>query len=193
MRESIALAVPSNSGNKVTKLAVALRGAAPNRRLEPHFSPHCARSANSLYTLKPMLARTAAFALLCLFACGKGDEKNAKPAQVAKEDAQPAPKAPPATTANQTHSGGMERYKDPTVYVDGKPTGVLRFGELPVTLKPVWKEEKAAVPFKKGDKGPRFRIVKERRYRFSDYFRELGVDVDKITEVHLYGGNQKAA
>lgn len=91
------------------------------------------------------------------------------------------------------HSGGMERFKDPGVYVDGKPLGVLRFGELPVPLQVVWFEERAAIPFKAGDEGPRYRLAKQRRYRFRDYFQAMGVNVEKIRELHIYGGNQRAA
>jgi len=139
-----------------------------------------------------MSPRVVALILVCLFACGKKDD-NPKPADSPKVAVDKVPEAPPADTANQEHSGGMARFKDPAVYIDGVPSGVLRFGELPITLKPVWIEEHAAVAFKAGDKGPRYRVVKQRRYRFSDYFRELGVDLAKVKELHLYGGNQKAA
>jgi hypothetical protein len=94
----------------------------------------------------------------------------------------------------KSHKGGVEqRFKDPVVYVDGHPIGVLRFGDLPVPLEVVWHEERAAVPFKPGDKGPRFRIAKQRRYRYRDYLAGMGVDVAKIKEMHIYGGNQRAA
>ena len=93
----------------------------------------------------------------------------------------------------QTHANGMQRFTDPGVYVDGKALGVLRFGEIPTPLPVAWHEERAAVPFKAGDPGPRYRIARQRRYRFSDYFRAMGVDIAKIKEMHLYGGNRKAA
>tara|TARA_R110002073_G_scaffold123819_14_gene268078 strand:+ start:49992 stop:51041 length:1050 start_codon:yes stop_codon:yes gene_type:complete len=134
--------------------------------------------------------------LSLLLACGKDKDKDkekessSSPAQIATASIDAGlPALPPA----KEHLGGMERFKEPGVYVDGVATAVLRFGELPVTLKPVWVEERASVPFKKGDKGPTFRIEKKRRYRFSEYFRELGIDLATIKELHLYGGNQKAA
>ncbi len=130
--------------------------------------------------------------LLCVVACGKGKDKEQATAKT-KDTPPSVPIDAAVTPETKSHSGGMERFKDPGVYVDGVPTSVLRFGELPVTLKPVWIEERAAVAFKKGDNGPRYRITKQRRYRFSEYFRELGVDVEKIKELHIYGGNQKAA
>lgn len=140
-----------------------------------------------------MLARVVPLFLLCAVACGKDKDTS----KAGPNEAPPTPSvaidAAPATPVAKVHAGGMERFKDPGVYIDGVPTSVLRFGELPITLKPVWIEERAAVAFKKGDEGPRFRITKTRRYRFSDYFRELGVDLERIKELHIYGGNQKAA
>ena len=143
-----------------------------------------------------MLARLVPILLLCVVACGKDKGKAAPkesptPPPVVAMDAAVA--AGEEDQEAKLHSGGMERFKDPGVYIDGVPTAVLRFGELPISLKPVWIEERAAVNFKKGDKGPRFRIKRERRYRFSDYFREIGVDLAKVKELHIYGGNQKAA
>lgn len=139
-----------------------------------------------------MLARAVPFALLLVIACSKGeDKKSGEPTTETVANA--AIDAAPAEPVAKVHSGGMERFKDPTVYIDGVPVSVMRFGELPITLEPTWIEEKASLPFKKGDPGPRFRIIKERRYRFSDYFRALGVDLEKIKELHIYGGNQKAA
>lgn len=139
-----------------------------------------------------MLARVVPIFLLSVLACGKG-KSNESPADGPARPSPTAIDAAPATPVTKAHSGGMERFKDPGVYIDGVPVSVLRFGELPHKLKPVWIEEHAAVPFKKGDNGPRFRIVKERRYRFSEYFQELGVDLANVKELHIYGGNQKAA
>jgi hypothetical protein len=82
---------------------------------------------------------------------------------------------------------GLSRWKDTGVYVDGKPVAFLSFGELPITLEPVWVEEEASIPFKKGHKGPRVKIVKQRHYRFTDYLRALGVDLAEVKELHVYG------
>ena len=164
---------------------------APNRRLLPHVGP-IPRRQNTAYTRQHAgPSRSTLPSLCCRMRQGQGHSK------AGPNEAPPTPSvaidAAPATPVAKVHAGGMERFKDPGVYIDGVPTSVLRFGELPITLKPVWIEERAAVAFKKGDEGPRFRITKTRRYRFSDYFRELGVDLEKIKELHIYGGNQKAA
>ena len=88
---------------------------------------------------------------------------------------------------------GMARFKDPGVYVDGVLAGMLKFGELPVPMPVTWWDEVASVPFSPGSKGPRTKIVKERRYRFTDYFRAIGLDVEEIKEVHIYGGGRRMA
>ncbi len=141
-----------------------------------------------------MRKTTIALFSIALLASCKGDSNDGEKKTNAKVVVDPDPvviEAPPAST--KTHSSGLDRYKDPGIYVDGVPVAVLKFGELPVPLEPVWVEEHAAVAFKAGDKGPRFKIVKERRYRFRDYFKALGIDVAKVKEMHLYGGNQHAA
>ncbi len=135
----------------------------------------------------------AALALTTAFACKSKTTSEPAPSNKTAEQSTPPKEAAPATPAAGAHSGGMERFKEPGVYVDGKPLGVLRFGELPVPLEPVWFEERAAVSFKPGDNKPRFRIAKQRRYRYRDYLAAIGVDVSKIKEMHIYGGNQRAA
>ena len=131
--------------------------------------------------------------LLAFGAC-KGDSngKNDQATKGATIDATVAAVAPPPPAQTATHSGGMERFKEAGVYVDGKPLGVMQFGELPVSLKPVWFEERAAVPFKAGDPGPKFKISKQRRYRFREYLESMGVDVKRVKALHIYGGNQRA-
>jgi hypothetical protein len=91
---------------------------------------------------------------------------------------------------NGTGSGpgqGAKKWRDTGVYVDGRPVGVLAFGELPVTLKPVWREVPVSVELKPGQKGLGFKIVKERAYRFVDLLKSFGVDLAKVKEIHLYG------
>lgn len=91
------------------------------------------------------------------------------------------------------YKSGMARFKDPGVYADGVLVGMLKFGEIPVPLAPLWFEEEASLEFKAGDKGPRTKLVKQRRYRFTDYFKAIGIDVAKIKEFHIYGGNKRRA
>ena len=87
-----------------------------------------------------------------LSGCGNKDSDSKKKPDTTSATAKaPTPDAVPGAPTG-AHSGGMERFKEPGVYVDGKPLGVLKFGELPEPLAPVWFEERAAVSFKAGDK-----------------------------------------
>jgi hypothetical protein len=61
----------------------------------------------------------------------------------------------------------------PTVYLDGAPIAVLAYGDLPPSLRPEFQD---------------FDGEKIRRYDFPDYFRALGLDLDKIQEIHLVHG-----
>jgi len=80
------------------------------------------------------------------------------------------------------------RWKDPAVYVDGREVGVLWFGELPRSLKPTWINDVEDLDFKPGDKGPRTRPIKVRRYRLDHYLEVVGVDIGKVKRIHIYGG-----
>lgn len=82
---------------------------------------------------------------------------------------------------------GQARWKDVGVYVDGKPIGVLAFGELPISLKPTWIEEEASIPLKPGYKGPQVKVIRQRGYKMTEYLAAAGVDVAKIKELHVYG------
>lgn len=82
---------------------------------------------------------------------------------------------------------GMSKWKDPGVYVDGKPTGFLTFGELPVALKPVWIDEKVSDEKDYGDNRPGWKLVKTRRYRFTDYLQSIGINLRDVKEMHVYG------
>jgi hypothetical protein len=83
---------------------------------------------------------------------------------------------------------GADRWRDTGVYLDGKPIGMLSWAELPIALEPTWIPIKAGERIRHGhpeDKG--WRWSKERRYRFTDYLRALGVDLAKVRELHVYG------
>lgn len=82
---------------------------------------------------------------------------------------------------------GKGQWRDATVYVDGKPIGMLWFGELPSTLEPIWVEEEEDIDWNHKTGGPRFKLVKTRQYRVYDYLKAAGVDIDKIKMVHVYG------
>ncbi len=77
--------------------------------------------------------------------------------------------------------GGQKgkRFGEAFAYVDGKPVGVLRFFELPESLKP---HDHTLLD---GRKVP--------RYRVAEYLEALGVDLAKMKEVHFIGGRNRAA
>ncbi len=134
-----------------------------------------------------------ALALATTLACKSKSENEPTRAKKTAEPGATTTDVLPGVQPITSHNGGMERFKEPGVYIDGKPLGALTFGELPVPLEPVWFEERAAIPFKPGHKGPKYRIAKQRRYRYSDYLTAMGVDLAKVKEMHIYGGNQRAA
>lgn len=133
---------------------------------------------------------------VCVMAAGCGQGQGVSPKETAAL-AVPAPTVAAAAAATPSKpinndyvpaefQTGKARYKETGVYVDGKPVGILSFGELPVTLKPFWRGDEARVPFKYGSTGPRTKIIYERFYRFDQYLESLGVDLRKVKEVHVY-------
>jgi hypothetical protein len=128
---------------------------------------------------------------LLLAACGgKRSERSSsadpKPAAATPTDTVKAESAPTADDPTPRRAGG--KWRDAGFYVDGQQLGVLWFGELPRKLEPVWVEEIDDLDFKPGDKGPRQRIIRQRRYRIADYLAAVGGDVDKVEMVHIQGG-----
>lgn len=141
-------------------------------------------------------AGTVVAALLVCAACGRGQEDDepapaeapaasAGGATAATAGSVPGGAAAPATV-NMDGGGEGNTWRDSTVYVDGKPVGVMWFGELPLALKPVWIDGWEMLEFKAGDKGPRERRIKVRRYRIAEYLEALGIDLRKVKEVHIY-------
>lgn len=88
---------------------------------------------------------------------------------------------------NEKSGNGAKKWRDTGVYVDGKPVGVLDFGELPIGLKPTWVEEEHSVEIEPGSHSSGVKLVPARRYRFTDYFKAIGLDLHKIKEVHVMG------
>jgi hypothetical protein len=82
---------------------------------------------------------------------------------------------------------GMARFKDTGVYVDGKPVGFLSFGELPIGCKVSWLRDKVSADKRYGTDDKGWKWARKRYYKFTDYFRAVGVDLAKVKEVHLYG------
>jgi hypothetical protein len=89
------------------------------------------------------------------------------------------------------YKSGRGRWRDTGAYVDGELVGMFWFGELPRTLEPVWIEQTIGLDFKPGDPPPHEKVVKVRRYRFSDYLEAAGVPVKKIKAIHFYGPHNR--
>jgi hypothetical protein len=148
-----------------------------------------------------------AIGLTALAGCGSKDSSASEKAPVEQPAKPPielpdwaSPEAAPGDTGlsgrhrEQTtwvpaeYRSGKGRWRDAGVYVDGKPIGMIWFGELPVSLKPVWKDDVQMLDFNPGDQGPREKPVKVRRYRIAEYLEALGVDLAKVKELHIQGG-----
>jgi hypothetical protein len=95
--------------------------------------------------------------------------------------------APPPATSQAM------KWRDPGVYVDGVPVGVVSFLELPRRLEPTWIEGVELLDFKPGDKGPRERTIKYRRYNVADYLEALGVDLARVKRLDVHGGGTYVA
>lgn len=89
-------------------------------------------------------------------------------------DAGPGAGGGGAGPGNGGGGSGHKRFGQSPVYVDGVPIAVVAYGELPPWLP--------TRPFKLADG----RLAT--RFRISEYFTALGLDLAKIKEVHFYGG-----
>lgn len=107
--------------------------------------------------------------------------------ETAREQEKAAAAALAGGADDEKLSAGAKKWRDVGVYVDGKPIGVLSFGELPIGLQPVWVEEQVSAEKRPGSNDPGYRIVKQRRYRFTDYLKVMGVPIAKVKEIHVYG------
>lgn len=124
--------------------------------------------------------------------CRRHESKPAAPSTSAANPSTPAsPTAPQAGKrgkGNQQGGGmGMNRYRDTGVYVDGTPVGVLEWGELPIGLKPIWVNEEHDAEIEPGSHTSGVKLVPARRYRFTDYLKAIGVDLQRVKELHLMG------
>ena len=124
----------------------------------------------------------------------RGDRENPAPPP------RPAPAAPHVLRAAETtdwvpaeFKEGDGKWRDAGVYVDGVARGVLWFGELPEALAPVWLDDQRSVDFGPGAPAPPTQPVRVRRYRLVDYLRAIGVPVERVEAVHIYGGNSFVA
>jgi hypothetical protein len=121
-----------------------------------------------------------ALALGMAASCSKSHPSAA--AQPAAPPAQPVlPDVPPPAVGE--HGAGKKgggKFNESAVYVDGQAKGILRFSELPPSLKPF--------PMPEIDD-----LDVARYYRLTDYFQAIGVDVEKIRELHIYGSHDRVA
>jgi hypothetical protein len=118
------------------------------------------------------LSTVAIFALTCASVAGCGQKRTTTTAKPVDGN----------TVANATSSAEQQPEKKPRfasdapVYVDGKSVGVIRFVELPSSVKG--------------------KVVKlpggytQTNFTFNDYFKAIGVDLAKVQAVHLYGGKR---
>ncbi|MGD0528040.1 MAG: hypothetical protein ABSE49_23100 [Polyangiaceae bacterium] len=84
--------------------------------------------------------------------------------------------------ADGQHGEGRKggNFRESVVYVDGQAKGILRFSELPPTLKPILEPEIDDLGI------PRY-------YHLVDYLQAIGVDVDHIREMHVSGSHDRIA
>lgn len=82
---------------------------------------------------------------------------------------------------------GAAKWRDVGVYVDGKPTGFLTWGELPIALPVTWIEDEVSAEKEPGTDQPATRKVRQRHYRFDQYLKAIGVDLRKVKALHVYG------
>jgi hypothetical protein len=95
---------------------------------------------------------------------------------------QPAAPAvpPPAVGEHGAGKKGGGKFNESAVYVDGKAKGILRYSEMPPSVKPFALPELDDLDI-------------ARYYRLTDYLQGIGVDVEKIREMHIYGSHDRDA
>jgi hypothetical protein len=127
------------------------------------------------------IPRILAFSTAVILAgCGKhaaepSPSKSSAPAgQVAAKGVAPA-----AASDDAKHGTRKMKNVDVPVYVDGAEVAVLRYGELPSTVKAY--------------ADPSDPNHDARYYRLAEYLKALGADVDHVKSVHMLGNRDKVA
>jgi len=116
----------------------------------------------------------ATFALLCVGVVSVGGCGQKRTTAIAKPAQTPA-----STDVTQQQPEKKPRFSsDAPVYVDGKAVGVIRYVELPSSVKPI------VVKLPGG--------FSQMNFTFNDYFKAIGVDLSKVQSVQLYGGKRVA-
>ncbi|HEX3342974.1 MAG TPA: hypothetical protein VHS09_00325 [Polyangiaceae bacterium] len=128
-----------------------------------------------------MATRWGALAL----ACGVVASQPSTSAQASSAPRRPFVLAPLATVTPQAegqHGAGKKggNFKESVVYVDGAAKGILRYSELPSSIKP------SAMPEIDG-------LDVARYYRLADYLEAIGIDLAKIREMQVYGSHDRIA
>lgn len=113
-----------------------------------------------------------------------GDTKTAASKDAKKGDQQDEDWVPAEFKA------GQARWKDTGVYLDGKPLAFMAWGELPITLQPTWIKDKVSDRKRPGTNDPGWKWARQRMYKFTDYFKALGVDIKTIKELHVYSSKE---
>lgn len=88
--------------------------------------------------------------------------------------------------------GKKNRGQNSWVFVDGSPVGFLGYGELPSGLAPTWEDQRKVLPFRKGEE-KRYATTRVRRYELASYLEHVGVDLDRVSAVHIHHGRGYAA
>jgi hypothetical protein len=94
-----------------------------------------------------------------------------------------APLATVTPPAEGQHGDGKKNggnFNESAVFVDGQARGILRYSELPSSLKPI------AIPEIDELDVPRY-------FHLADYFEAIGVDLAKIHEIQIYGSHDRIA
>jgi hypothetical protein len=95
---------------------------------------------------------------------------------------------------NDPEEGGKNfaAFRETWVYVDGVPKGAIMWAELPAEMPVAWKDDVIGLDFHPGDPPPHEKKVQLLRWRLTDYFKLIGIDVAKIKVVYLHGSGYVA-
>ena len=140
----------------------------------PHSAPRAARPASA--TAQRRVVQRGRFADAVQVGKNRWMLLNDAPPPVESDDLAGDGSGGTGDGGGQRRPGGQQkkRFGQSPVYVDGVPTAVVAYGELPPWLKTRW------VALNDGRK-----VI---RFLFADYLRALGVPLGRVQAVHLYGG-----
>lgn len=110
--------------------------------------------------------------ILAVIAAAACNESKATPPQAKKGLADLVVPAPSASAEEEGEK--KRRFPEASVYVDGTAIAGVKFLELPANLPVRWKTYEGGKTV--------------RRYRLAEYLEALGVDLEGIRELHIYGG-----